>query len=144
GSVTSAPAGITCGTSCAASYASATAVTLTATPASGSIFSGWSGGDCSGTGSCTVIMSAATTVTATFNPDTVAPTVALTAPSAGATVTGTIAVTATAADNAGIVGVQFQLNGMNLGPEVTAVPYAISWDTSTATDGAHTLTAGAR
>ncbi len=67
GTVTSAPAGITCGTSCSASYASGTAVTLTATPTTGSTFTGWSGGGCSGSGSCTVIMSAATTVTATFN-----------------------------------------------------------------------------
>src|SRR5439155_3509837 len=127
GTVTSTPTGITCGTTCSGTYASGTGVTLTATPATGSTFTGWSGGGCSGTGSCTMAMSAATTVSATFDPDTVAPTVALTAPTAGATVTGTIAITATAADNAGIVGVQFQLDGMNLGPEVTAVPYAISW-----------------
>jgi len=66
GTVTSAPVGITCGTSCSANYNSGTAVTLTATPATGSTFSGWSGGGCSGTGSCTVTMSAATAVTATF------------------------------------------------------------------------------
>src|SRR5262245_3513286 len=52
GTVTSAPAGITCGTSCTASYASGTVVTLTATPASGSTFTGWSGGGCTGTGTC--------------------------------------------------------------------------------------------
>src|SRR5437870_373542 len=67
GTVTSAPAGITCGTSCSASYASGTAVTLTATPAAGSTFTGWSGGGCSGTGSCSVTVTAAVTVTATFN-----------------------------------------------------------------------------
>src|SRR5437870_4798136 len=67
GMVTGTPAGITCGTSCAASYPSGTAVTLTATPAAGSTFSGWSGGGCTGTGSCTVTLSAATTVTATFD-----------------------------------------------------------------------------
>jgi len=66
GTVTSAPAGITCGTSCAASYASGTGVTLTAAAASGSTFGGWSGGGCSGTGSCNVTLSAATTVTATL------------------------------------------------------------------------------
>ena len=66
GTVTSSPAGITCGTSCSANYASGTAVTLTATPASGSTFTGWSGGGCAGTGSCTVTIIATTTVTATF------------------------------------------------------------------------------
>ena len=43
GTVTSAPAGITCGTSCSGSYASGTAVTLTAAPMTNSIFTGWSG-----------------------------------------------------------------------------------------------------
>ena len=66
GTVTSAPAGIDCGATCTASYASGTSVTLTATPAAGSAFSGWSGA-CSGTGSCQVTMSAARAVTATFS-----------------------------------------------------------------------------
>ena len=65
GTVTSSPAGVNCGTTCAASYASGTAVTLTATPLSGSTFAGWSGA-CVGTGSCIVTMTAARNVTATF------------------------------------------------------------------------------
>jgi len=65
--VTSSPAGIDCGATCSAAYDSGTVVTLTVTPASGSIFTGWSGGGCSGTGACTVTMTAATTVTATFD-----------------------------------------------------------------------------
>ncbi len=69
GSVTSAPAGITCGATCSASYALNTAVTLTAARASGSTFSGWSGA-CTGTGSCSVTMSQARSVTATFQPAT--------------------------------------------------------------------------
>src|SRR5712691_5077706 len=68
GTVTSSPAGITCGTTCSAGYANGTAVTLTATPATGSTFSGWSGGGCAGTGACTLTLSAATTVNATFTP----------------------------------------------------------------------------
>src|SRR5207244_12488350 len=56
GTVTSTPVGITCGASCSASYASGTAVTLTTTPTSGSVFTGWSGGGCAGTGSCTVTL----------------------------------------------------------------------------------------
>ena len=67
GTVTSSPAGIDCGATCSAPYPGGTVVTLTATPAGGSTFSGWSGGGCSGTGSCVVTMNAATTVAATFD-----------------------------------------------------------------------------
>jgi len=67
GTVTSSPTGITCGTSCTAALAVGTPVTLTATAASGSTFAGWSGA-CGGTAAtCSWTMSAATTVTATFN-----------------------------------------------------------------------------
>ncbi|MCU0222481.1 MAG: hypothetical protein MUF27_00085 [Acidobacteria bacterium] len=66
GVVTSNPAGINCGESCTASYDAGTVVTLTATPIQGSVFAGWSGA-CTGTGTCSVTMSAARSVTATFN-----------------------------------------------------------------------------
>lgn len=66
GTVTSSPAGINCGQTCSASFSSGTAVTLTAAAESGSVFGGWSGG-CTGTGTCGVTISAATSVTATFN-----------------------------------------------------------------------------
>jgi uncharacterized protein (DUF2141 family) len=66
GTVTSNPAGINCGSTCSANFAQGSTVTLSATPASGSSFAGWSGA-CSGTGSCTVTMDAAKSVTATFN-----------------------------------------------------------------------------
>ena len=66
GTVTSSPAGISCGSSCSANYASGTSVTLTAAAASGSTFAGWSGA-CTGTGACTVSLTAARAVTATFN-----------------------------------------------------------------------------
>jgi uncharacterized repeat protein (TIGR02543 family) len=66
GTVTSSPSGINCGTTCSANYASATSVMLTASAASGSTFAGW-GGACSGTGACTVSMTVARAVTATFN-----------------------------------------------------------------------------
>ncbi len=65
GTVTSNPAGVTCGADCTEVYNHGTAVTLTATPASGSAFSGWSGA-CTGTGTCAVTMTAARSVTATF------------------------------------------------------------------------------
>jgi uncharacterized repeat protein (TIGR02543 family) len=71
GTVTSSPAGINCGTTCGATYVSGTAVTLTAAAASGYSFAGWSGG-CSGTStSCTVSMTAARSVTASFSQNVV-------------------------------------------------------------------------
>jgi hypothetical protein len=67
GTVTSSPAGISCGSTCVHGFNSGTVVTLTAAPAAGSRFGGWSGGGCSGSGSCAVTLTADTTVTATFN-----------------------------------------------------------------------------
>ncbi len=59
--------------------------------------------------------------TLTPAPDTTPPTVSLTAPASGATVSGTINVTANASDTVGVVGVQFLLDGNNLGAEDTTV-----------------------
>src|SRR5439155_14717615 len=78
------------------------------------------------------------------NVDGTAPTVTLTAPADGATVSGTITVSANASDNVGVAGVQFLLDGAILGAEDTTAPYSISWDTSTATSGTHVLKATAR
>jgi hypothetical protein len=64
GTVTSSPAGINCGGTCAASFSSGTLVTLTATPAVGSTFGGWSGTGC---GSGKIMMDVARTCSATFN-----------------------------------------------------------------------------
>ncbi|MGH8532229.1 MAG: Ig-like domain-containing protein, partial [Gammaproteobacteria bacterium] len=73
--------------------------------------------------------------------DTIPPTVSLTAPSSGATVSNTISVSASAADAGGVSGVQFKLDGNTLGAEDTTNAYSVSWDTTTATNGTHTLTA---
>lgn len=67
GTVKSFPAGIDCGTDCAELYEQGTEVTLTATPAAGSYFAGWSGA-CTGTGACKLDMTAARVVAATFQP----------------------------------------------------------------------------
>ncbi|MCI0561893.1 MAG: Ig-like domain-containing protein, partial [Nitrososphaera sp.] len=76
--------------------------------------------------------------------DTTPPTVSLTAPTNGATVNSTITVSASASDNVGVVGVQFKLDGVNLGTEDTVSPYSVSWNTTTATNASHSLTAVAR
>jgi hypothetical protein len=65
GTITSVPAGISCGSACVASYANGTTVTLTATPAGKSRFQGWTG-DCSGRSACVLTMSSNHFVGATF------------------------------------------------------------------------------
>jgi len=53
-------------------------------------------------------------------------------------------VSASASDNVGVAGVQFLLDGANLGAEVTTAPYTVSWNTATATNGTHSISARAR
>lgn len=66
GVVSSSPSGLNCGSACVVSRPHGSTTTLSAKPASGSVFLGWSGGGCSGTGSCSVTLQGATQVTATF------------------------------------------------------------------------------
>lgn len=66
GTISSMPAGISCGVDCSEPYNTGTMVTLTATPAGGSLFGGWSGSSCTGTGTCAMTVSAALTVNANF------------------------------------------------------------------------------
>lgn len=73
GTVTSTPSGISCGSDCTQSYTAGARVTLTARAASGSRFTGWSGGGCSGTGTCSVTVNGAIGVTAGFSPATSSP-----------------------------------------------------------------------
>ena len=65
GSVTSSPAGINCPSKCVFGFSEGTLVILTAKAATGSVFTGWSG-PCSGTGTCSVTLSASEVVTANF------------------------------------------------------------------------------
>src|ERR1700728_1109327 len=90
GTVTSTPAGINCPTTCSANFPQNTQVTLSETPGSNSAFTGWSGA-CTGATSCSVTVTAAESVTPTFNPTT---SYALTVTEAG---TGTGTVTSTPA-----------------------------------------------
>ena len=76
--------------------------------------------------------------------DTTAPTVGLTSPTAGATVSGSVSVAANATDNVGVVGVQLKVDGANLGTEDTSAPYAASWNSASVSNGSHTVTAVAR
>jgi hypothetical protein len=67
GTVASSTGGLNCGATCAANLPGGTSVTLTATPANGSTFAGWSGA-CTGTGQCIVTLTGAASVSAQFNP----------------------------------------------------------------------------
>jgi len=92
-----------------------------------------------------LVHSATFSLTVTVPPDTTSPTVSLGAsPANGSTIGATVALSATASDNVGVVGVQFLLDGANLGAEVTTSPYSISWNTATAAEGPHALSARAR
>lgn len=73
GTVTGLPGSIDCGSVCSDVFRAGTEVTLTATPASGSSFGGWTGGGCTAAGGCTVTMNRAKTVKATFETDRSSP-----------------------------------------------------------------------
>jgi hypothetical protein len=68
GEITSSPSGISCGGICEAEFAEGSVVTLNATPTPGSVFEGWSGGGCAGTGPCQVTLTTSTTVIANIGP----------------------------------------------------------------------------
>jgi hypothetical protein len=73
--------------------------------------------------------------------DTTPPTVQLTAPSDGAIVSGTTVISAQASDNTGVTGVQFLLDGQNLGAVIASAPYNLTWNSTTTSNGTHTLSA---
>jgi hypothetical protein len=76
--------------------------------------------------------------------DNTPPVAAITAPAGGTTVSGSITISADASDGGGIAGVQFLVDGVNLGAEDTSAPYSTTWDTTAAADGSHTVAAIAR
>lgn len=84
-------------------------------------------------------------LTVTAGADTTAPAVSMSAPANNAVVAGTaVTVTAHASDNVGVAGVQFLLDGASLGSEDTTAPYSVTWNTTTASNDAHVVSARAR
>jgi hypothetical protein len=83
----------------------------------------------------------------TGTPDTTPPSVQMTAPAAGSTVSGSVVVTASASDNRAVAGVQFQVTNLatsattNLGAPVTSSPYQTTWNTSGLPNGQYALSA---
>ena len=160
GSVSSLEYEINCPGICSMVYAVGQSVILAANPSSGSIFSGWSGGICSGTGNCTVTVNSSITVNAIFSstlsPDLTPPTISLTSPTNNGTLSNTVPLSASVSDpttqgqtTSGIAGVQFKLDGANLGTELTTpnpgtTIYEGQWNTTGVSNGTHTLTATAR
>jgi hypothetical protein len=82
-------------------------------------------------------------VTTAPPPDTTPPTVALTTPSDGATVSGQVSLGATASDAGGVASVAFAVDGTPIGTD-TVAPYTATWNSTSATNASHTLTATAR
>jgi subtilisin family serine protease len=75
--------------------------------------------------------------------DTTAPTVSITAPSNGATLSGATTITASASDNVGVTQVDFYLDNVLKGSD-TSSPYSCAWDTNAYANGAHTIYAKAK
>jgi hypothetical protein len=77
-------------------------------------------------------------------PDTTLPTVNVTAPLGGTTVTGRVVVSGSAVDLGGVAGITFFDGATAIAPEVTVAPFSVTWNTAAVANGSHTLTARAR
>jgi Bacterial Ig domain len=75
--------------------------------------------------------------------DTTPPTTSVTAPANGATVSGTTNITATASDAVGVVKIEVYVDGALKGSNTGATSFTYAWSTTTATNGAHTITSKA-
>ncbi len=82
-------------------------------------------------------------ISALTQPDTLPPTISIVSPASGSAVFGSVAISATAADNVAVATVQFFVDGTSIGPPSTTLPYSIIWDTTLASIGLHTITAAA-
>ena len=76
-------------------------------------------------------------MTTPLPPDTESPSVSMTSPANGSVVSGVVTVSADASDNVAVAGVQFQLDGANLGAEDTVPPFSIGWDSTTVANGVY-------
>jgi hypothetical protein len=76
--------------------------------------------------------------------DTEPPQVEVESPEAGDVLSDVVTVAATAADDVGVAGVTFLIDGEAVGDEVTAPPYWVQWDTSAASNGSHRIEVEAR
>ena len=72
------------------------------------------------------------------------PTVAVTTPTGGATVSGQVPLSATAGDDVAVAGVQFRVDGVSVGAEDTSAPYTVTWASAGVANGQHQITAVAR
>jgi N,N-dimethylformamidase beta subunit-like, C-terminal/Bacterial Ig domain/Purple acid Phosphatase, N-terminal domain len=91
----------------------------------------------SGTGPIGAVIVALKPLSADMTP----PTVAITAPANGATVSGAVTLSATATDNVGVASVQFRVDGADVGAKMTTAPYNLSWNSATLANGSHSITA---
>jgi len=76
--------------------------------------------------------------------DATAPTVSITEPTGGVVSGSNVVISATGSDNLQLAGIQFKLDGVNFGAEDVTAPYSITWDSTTASNGSHTISAVAR
>jgi hypothetical protein len=73
--------------------------------------------------------------------DTQAPTVSVSAPAAGASISGSVQLSASASDNVGVTSLQFMLDGAPVGARLATGPWSTTWDSSTVPAGPHTISA---
>ena len=91
GTITSAPSGLNCGSTCTRTFPEGSSITLRATASSGSVFAGWAGGGCGAFGtntSCTITLTKATTTWATFEPTQTSGTPRIVTPTPGTSISG--------------------------------------------------------